>query len=415
MESLFNRVTDGLKAGKSMDDLRYELLNQGFLADDVDEVLAKFTLSNLEARRREEKKRERKFLFKELFDRIGYGFGAAQFVNILFWLSGASLFFVGMFNGLRVIFGIVATHLLDRYKNRTSNKFIGRCGILLGFSFLLMAMFTVIHQPWLFGLALLVGAVAAVCYGNLYQELFSHSVKREKRGAILSRISYVGLLITGLSLLLAAYIMDRFPETGVPVTINFLGMSATLRAFGYLIAFEICAIAFILAGYVLTFIKGSYPVEEEPLKGKGLLNMPQLANGFHVLMSHKFIFLTAMSSSLITVVQTLANSYYGLFIFSEFGRSFVNVAWIFLIALVTSFVSPVITRINARQYGTLPLLVFGALLMSIMPLTYYVNPTFLAISIATMVGVMGSVIVGVASSIFLNRIPKGPASSQQAT
>jgi MFS family permease len=47
------------------------------------------------------------------------------------------------------------------------------------------------------------------------------------------------------------------------------------------------------------------------------------------------------------------------------------------------------------------MLVFGTLLIAIMPLTYFYNPNLVAISMATMIGIIGAAIVGVANGLLI--------------
>jgi MFS family permease len=76
-----------------------------------------------------------------------------------------------------------------------------------------------------------------------------------------------------------------------------------------------------------------------------------------------------------------------------------NVAIVFIIALLTSFFAPMITRQNALEYGKFPMLVFGTLLLAIMPLSFVYKPNLLSISLGTMLGIIGGVICGVAQGL----------------
>ena len=44
-----------------------------------------------------------KLAIKEILDKIGFGFGSQQFINILFLQIGAPLFLIGLINIFRVI------------------------------------------------------------------------------------------------------------------------------------------------------------------------------------------------------------------------------------------------------------------------------------------------------------------------
>src|SRR3989338_4911130 len=77
-----------------------------------------------------------KFVMKEALDKIGFGFGSQQFINVLLFLSGASIFLVGVVNGLKAALSIMVAVLAQEYnkKKRISKRVIGFSGIFFGFS-----------------------------------------------------------------------------------------------------------------------------------------------------------------------------------------------------------------------------------------------------------------------------------------
>jgi len=352
-----------------------------------------------------ELKKIKKFFFKEFFDRISYGFGSQQFINILFFQTGASYFVIGIINGLRLILSVIITSFLDEYSKvrQISKKFIGATGIIFGLSFIFMAMARFFHSVLLFALALLIGSIGAVSYGELYQKTFMDAIKKE-RSKLLRNIAQYGLIITGASILLAGFLMDKFPSIGTPTSL----FGFKFRVFGYLIAFEIAAISSIIAGYIFSFVKEKqiqFAEKRSPLT-QIKIQFNNIKDSLSVFIKNKVILILFIASIITGFVQILGNSYYGIYIYETFKYTyfggFTNVAVIFLIAIMASFFAPFIARKNSREYGKFPMLVFGTLLMAIMPLTYYYNPNLVSISIGTLIGFIGAAIVGVSHGLLIS-------------
>ncbi|MDD5087150.1 MAG: hypothetical protein PHV16_05355, partial [Candidatus Nanoarchaeia archaeon] len=391
----------------SLQELGFQVMGRNHVNSEIEDAIEKYAKKRKSNKKEIESKNIRRFFCKEFFDRISYGFGSQQFINILFFHTGASFFTIGMINGIRVILNLIISFIVDEYSKikTVSRKFIGATGIIFGFSFIIMAMARLWHSVPLFIFALLIGSIGAVSYGELYQKLFRDIMKRE-RSNLLRNISHYGLIITGVSIVLGGYIMDKFPATGTLV--SFLGYE--FRLFGYFIAFEIAAISSILAGYFLAFLKEKHvsSVGRASILTQINIRMQEIKKNVPVLITNKVI-LTLFIASLITgLVQTLANSFYGIYLYETFKngyfKGFANIAVIFLIAIMTSFFSPYIVRKNARDYGKLPMMVFGTLLMAIMPLTYYYNPNLVSIAVGTLIGFIGAAIIGVAHGLITTDI-----------
>src|SRR3989344_2571808 len=168
------------------------------------------------------KKPDKKFLpvSKEIFDRIGYGFGSQQFVSILFFLTGASFFVIGAINGARVVLSTLVSLLLQQYaKIKSVRRIVSASGIIFGFSFLLISTAVFLHSVALFSLAVLLGGASIVPYSDLYQKLV-----REKDKTYLRRIVNYGLIITAIILFVSAFLSNlAYSENYSP-----LGFTATL-------------------------------------------------------------------------------------------------------------------------------------------------------------------------------------------
>ncbi|TAL51895.1 MAG: MFS transporter [Nanoarchaeota archaeon] len=341
-------------------------------------------------------KKRIKFLTKEILDRIGYGLSSQQFFNILFVQSGASLFLVGFLNGLKVMASVSVSYILERYRvsvmvNRMMMSIVG---ILFGISIFTLTLAIYYRSLWLFILSSLFATIIAVSYGTLYQDWFKENLEMRKRGFFLSRIGYYGLLITALSMFIGAYITDKFAGNS---NLVFDALGYKFRLQGYVLVLIGAAIIFMFGAVILLAIKDSKRKMETGEPAPAVLITKETWKEFH---SNKVLFVLFISSAVISLVQTLAMAYYGIFIYKNFFNvgfgGFMNVAIIFTIALLTSIVGPIITQFNARAYGKFPMLVFGTLLIAIGPLTYYYNPNLLSISVAMFLSTIGSAICGVA-------------------
>lgn len=330
-----------------------------------------------------------KFIFEECLNKIGFGFGSQQFINILFYQSGASLFLLGLINSFRVILGNISHSMIDRYKNvKSNNTLISISGIIFGFSFLFMAIALFIKSVLLFSIAILISSVSVILYGesiNLFMSL---------KAKIVEKVAKYGLIITTASLFLAAYLLDTFPINGKNIHLNILGNPLSLNIYGYLIVFEVAAISFIIAGYILSKVKSKERVE---------VKTPNF--NYKQVFSNKLLLILALSNIIIGVVQTIGFSYYGLYIFKNFSNQFfggfLNVAIVFLISVFTSLIGYIITKLNTRVYRKFSMLIFGCIMVTIMPFVYYFQQDLVYITMATIIGIIGSSAVGVTNSLIV--------------
>ena len=407
-KELLDKVKRGIDAGRPSEDIKADLTSQGFMEDEVMEAL--HDLRGFE-RSSEEKRDIRLFTFKEVFDRVGYGFSSVQFVNILFYSIGANYFLIGIINGLKAILSILFSSFLQEYANlrQVSTKFLSKAGVLFGFSFIFIAMAITMRSIPLFSAAILIGAIGVVSYGDLYEQLTERHLKKEKLGKFLLNISHFGVIITGLAMILSGILFDRFPIVGAERIVLF---GKSMPVFGYLICFEITAIAFILSGYVLHFVKENIPSQEK-LKGFISGHLKKIKEQNKVFFKNKSLVFLLIASSITGLVQILGNSFYGVYIYRKFQEGlfegifsgiFLNLAFIFLFAIVVSFIGPAFSRYLNKRVGLAPSLVFGSLLTAIMPLVAVYNPKFMPLLIANALAVLGAGILGMGQGLLVRKL-----------
>tara|TARA_Y100000310_G_C20674597_1_gene812229 strand:+ start:229 stop:1530 length:1302 start_codon:yes stop_codon:yes gene_type:complete len=341
-----------------------------------------------------------KLSVKEVLDKTGFGFGSQQFINILLLQTGASFFLLGIINSLRVVFGNLTYFFIENFKNiKISKKFIGISGIVFGFSFLLMAIAIFLNSVVVFSVAILIGSISIVIYGEA-KNLFNLS---KNKAFLTEKIAKYSLIITAISLFIAAYLMDTFPASGTLIIFNIFNKMISFKVYGYLIVFEIAAIAFIVAGYILSHLKGEAKTVEEESPENEASVPSQFKTNFNFFVKNKVLIILIIVNILISIVQITGYSYYGIFVYQNFNNEmfggFLNVAMIFLISVFTSLIGYFITRINARSYRKFPILIFGTIMLALMPFSYYFNPSLIFITMGTILGIIGGSIVGVTNSL----------------
>ncbi|MFC1648191.1 MFS transporter [Nanoarchaeota archaeon] len=402
-EDLLELVKKEVTIGTSPEKVKELMLHKGFLETDIQDALSKAEAETAEYR--ETKHLVKVFSWKEMFDRVGYGFVPQQFINILFFLTGAGFFWLGIINGARSVISTVLSSMFQEYsKKRQLRKRIISCsGYLYGFSFFGMAAATLLKSVPLFAASLLIGSIGVVSHGDLYQSLKKRQLKREKMNRFLASIAKYGVLITAVCLLVSGWLMDKFPVLGTE-TIMFMGKSFPLL--GYLISFEVTAIAFILSGHMLAHVKDVVDQKKVDRFFRNYIKDMRIYLG--TFMRNGSLFLLILTTIIIGLVQVLGNSYYGVFIYQGFKdmafKGFMNVAVLYFIAVMVSLLGPWFSRSVNKKIGLAPTLVFGTLLVAMTPMAMAFNPNFYAIGAALALSVLGAAIIGVSQGMLVGKL-----------
>lgn len=406
---LHEEIKKELERSHSISEIKNSLIRRGYLEDDIDRVLGE----HIKSKSLEHNKNDGILTIKELFDRIGYGFASQQFINILFMLSGASLLLIGVTNSFKTaLTSLLSGAILELRKIKyIGKKLISTSGMVYGFSFFGITIALVVKNPWIFAVSLIIGSLGIIAHGDLFLEYSKALLKHEKRSEFLRFISYFGILITAASLLIAGFVMEFIPLNGMVIDLGFLGIpDISFKIFGYLLIFEITAIMFILSGYLLSLIKDDAPLFTADLNLLYFLKnyLSDTISSYKIFSKNNKIYLLTIATISTTVLQVIGNSYYGIFIYERFKNQFLggflNVAVVFVVALIASLVGSILTKKFAKSLGEAPMLVFGTLLISLMPFTMYFNPKLYAIALAAALSVVGGVIVGIAQGLLAERL-----------
>lgn len=399
-------VEAGIKNQIALARIREELMTKGYSEDDVQEAITKATKDKISAKNNDDKHNSKVLLSREILDRIGFGAASPQFINILFYQTGASLFLLGLIDGLKSVLSIMSSSALQEYAklHDIKKEFIGYAGIVFGFSFLIMAFARRIHAPWLFALAILTSAIGVVTYSDLFTELMVKTIKKEKMSRLLVKMGEYGVIITMISMLISGFVMDFFPAAGT--TVNVFGHE--MKLMGYLISFEITAFAFIISGYLLNKLRTPREEKKYSFKKFVIEHVFRLKEDLKVFLNNKYILLLFLATAIAGILQILAQSYSGLFIYQTFKYvgfgGFLNIGIIYSIAILASFTGPLITRKIHKSIGLTPMLAFGTLLTAILPLAMVFNPNLGSVALAQAVSVVGAAILGVAQGMLASKL-----------
>lgn len=408
-------VEEEITNNKSLEEMQLLLMQKGFSDKDIQSAMQKYShkIGSKKAKRN-----VTLFTSKEIMDRIGYGFATHQYINILFYiiaqaagLGSIALFLVGIINGAKNLLTIIISSLVEEYEKvkQLSKKVMSYGGILFGFSFLFIAFSIVIKSIPLFSVALLLGSIGVVSYGDLYKKLLTQNLKKERMGIFLRKISEYGVIITAICLLISGYLLQTIPMEGKIITI----FGHQFKAYGYLISFEITAFAFILSGYILSKIKQKKREDTGKFSiAKYYLNLKQDCS---TLFTNKKVILLMIASMLAAIIQTIGNSYYGIFIYTTFHdiafKGFLNVAIIYAIAILISMLGPFFAKKLHRTIGFSPMLVFGTLLVAMTPFFAAFKATLQTVGIAVSLSIIGAAILGFSQGLLAAKL----LSAQQRT
>lgn len=409
---LFDHVKKRLKRKQKHHSIVKNLAKHGYQEVHIRKVIAvlETTEKTIEKKEVNEEKIIKKFMIKEVLDKIAYGFGSQQFINILFSQTGATYFIIGLVNGFNLVAGLLMSLVLKDYLriNDVNKKIIITNGFFFGSMFFLLALSRYYDSSVGFILSFVLVSLGIAFLGDLYVKEYGESLRKEKVGYALSQMTRFGIPIIAISLIFSAYVMDYFPVGGKGVIL----FGAPIWIYGYLVSFFVTSMTFIASSLVFHSLKKDGK-KEEVKAHIGLLVKEQLSKAmkyFQMFAQNTTLLLLLVASTITGLVQTLGNTYYGIFIYKTFGTTgfggFMNVAMIFIVALVSAMFAPLIAKMLSKKYGNVPLLVFGTVLIALLPLSYY-RPTLTTIAMATVCGIIGSAIVGLATGLLIsNRLPE---------
>lgn len=357
--------------------------------------------------RKEVQKLNTLFTYKELFDRVGYGLASHQFIIILFFLTGANPFLVGLIYGVKnAISGLFASLIRSYSRMRSLSPFIiALSGIIFGFSLLGIILAVRVKNPLLFGVSILVGSVGIVTYGELYSRLLQRSIRREQRNHFLRNVAHYGIFITAGALLLSGLLFDLVGMYGHVLSWQVLHIPLA----GFFLSFQLATILFFLSGYIIRILPLKHAQNNALSFTQFLKNyIHEFKSQTRIFLSDRYLLLLFGAALILSLVELLGATYYGYIIYDLFQNSyfggFLNVAVIYAVALLVSFLGAVFTQRVHKKLGLTPLFIFGTLLLGILPLTLLFNPNFYAVLVATSLMTIGASILGVTQGLLARKV-----------
>jgi hypothetical protein len=335
--------------------------------------------------------------YKIFTDKLGAGFSSIQFLNILFFITGASVLMIGIINGLKSAVTAVTSSIVKREteKGHFSTDLMIVSGMFFGFSFLFMAMAVSLKWKWLFAVSILIGTIFFVIHGDMFQIFLGKYLNKIKNGLFTQSTTFIGVLVMAVSIFLSALLMENISILGTEITLPFIG---TNLLFGYLISFEITAFAFILSAYLFMKVKIILETLKQPEAGESKSYFQELRDNTRKYFKNKYLFTLTLATLFVGVFQSIMNAYLGVHIYTEYADvflgGFLNVGFMLSLSLLVVLIGPAITGKMNKNMGVAPMFVFGTLLMAILPLTLYYNKNFPAIVAANLFGVLGAALIG---------------------
>jgi hypothetical protein len=344
-------------------------------------------------------------LFKDFFDKIGYGFASPMLMFLLLYTLNVPLFLFGIIVGIKNFLTLSISSIVKEYHDtfNVRKKFIAIFGTLFGLSFLLMAVAKRIESPLIFSIGILLSTIFVVIHGDLYSNYVIKKLSRARSSITSKIIAYFGLIITAASFLFAGYLLDF---SAIKINLGLVAFTIP----GYLLELEIIAFAFIFSSYAFSFVKPEIRILKEQIQGikkenflKNYIN--KLKENIPKFIANKDIKMIYYGALFSGTFQTIITTFAGIYIYSQIKDTVLNpfyyVTIIFAVGIVAASIGPQLARTLTKIFGETPMLVFGVFLLAIFPLAIYFNVSYYAIIIANAVSILGASIISVVQSFVI--------------
>ena len=352
---------------------------------------------------------------KETLERVGFGLGNLQLLNVLLITVIPNYLLAGIVLAARsVLSGLVESGYgsfgvsYDREKQRSF-----WFGSLLGYSFILAAVFITLSDigpsfaqqifTVLFSLAFLSIGVLGALYLQSGLRLKAGAINKDRMRHYLKWISYYGIVLVAGVFLLAGVVLDLFAD---PIT---LPLGRPLLIYGYAVLLFATGIIMIVNAYLSTRLTKVRSLQEGVGQVSAYLDTARVSVG-KVLGEGAFVRNLLIAGTLFYSSQLALNYFLGIHLYDHFD-AFTPVAVLFSATLLTMFVVPLFfDRRTLRLNGRSSLFMFGVGLALMVPLAFALvlvpairDPLIGATGSATAVdflpiGVAGSSVAGIAYS-----------------
>lgn len=345
-------------------------------------------------------------LFKDFFDKIGYGFSSPLLLYILLYTINAPLLLFGIIAAIKSFLTLTTSSIVKKYNQKYSinKRNIATFGTISGLIFLLIAAAKSLNSTILFAIGILISSIFVVIHGDLYSDYVIKKLSPTRSTITAKAVSYFGLIITAIAFVIAGFTLDYSA-----ITIN-LGITVFTIP-GYLLQLEVVAFAFILSSYAFSFVKPDLELAKDNLfkkKESGFLttyfqDLKKDLSNFWKNKDIRTLFYGALfSGSFQTVVATFSGIYLFESIRNSVNNPFFHISIIFGIGIIAASIGPSIARSFTKIFGQTPMLIFGVFLIAIFPLSIFFNVSYYALIIAHAISIIGASILSIVQSFILH-------------
>ncbi len=345
--------------------------------------------------------------YKILLDKLGAGFSSIQFLNILLSFTGISYFIIGIVNAAKSAINTITSSVVKKQveRGKFSTDVMIVSGIFFGLSFFIIAVGIAFGLKWAFIFGLLIGGFFFVIHGDMFQIFLNKYLRKLKPGLFAEKTTLVGVILMAISLLLSAWLLEKIPVTGRQITFPLLGK---VTSYGYVLSFEIAAVAFILSAYLFMIINIKLVSFKEIESSETRGYFSDLIFNAKKYFKNKYLFTLTFATMFLGVFQAVMNAFLGIYIYNKYNDiflgGFLNVGFMLALALLVVLIGPAVTERMNKNLGVAPLFVFGTLLMAILPLTLYYNSYFPAVVVANMLSILGAAMIGAGHNLVSVRL-----------
>lgn len=337
------------------------------------DTLHKFEDKHVGYKREDAEHNTKVLAFKETGERLAFGLGNLQLLNVLLITVIPNIFITGLILAARsIVTGIIESGYLS-----FSKRFDGEqkrsywYGSALGYSFILSSIFITLHTVmegvlfmWLFAASFLSIGVFGALYLQSGLRLKTGSINKDRMSHYLKWISYYGIVLVAIVFLVAGVVLDVYSE---PIVIT--SLPVPLFIYGYAILLFVTGILVLVTAYVSTCLRRVRIVQD----GTGKLG--SYRRSITTALAETFAEGSFAKSMLAAGVvfysgQLALNYYLGIHLYEHF-EAFTPVAVLFAATLLTMFVVPLFfdkktLRINGRS----SLFLFGTGLALFIPVAF---------------------------------------------
>ena len=311
--------------------------------------------------------------FKETGERLAFGLGNLQLLNVLLITVIPNIFITGLILAIRsVVTGVIESGYLSFSKRFDGEKKRSYWyGSALGYSFILSSIFITLHSVTdgvlfmgLFAASFLSIGIFGALYLQSGLRLKSGSINKDRMNHYLKWISYYGIVLVAIVFLIAGIVLDVYSE---PIIIT--DLPVPLFIYGYAILLFVTGILVLVTAYLSTCLRRVRIVQD----GVGTISAYRhsIGSALRETLAEGSFAKSMLAAGVVFYSGQLALNYYlGIHLYEHF-EAFTPVAVLFGATLLTMFVVPLFfDKKTLRLNGRSSLFLFGTGLALFIPVAF---------------------------------------------